>query len=212
MPTDHVVEQGDHISKLAEKYGFLDHRNIWDDPANASLKSLRDNPWVLFPGDLIRIPDKLLRTESVPTTKVHTFRVKLERLKLKLQIKDHEDNPIANTPVSLNVEGSVKSLTTDGEGKTEREILKTAVNGMLTVTDLEVPLKIGHLDPVDKISGQKARLNNLGYNAGAPDGPEGPDNIQFRSAVEEFQCDQKMKVDGVCSPETQAKLKEVHGS
>jgi N-acetylmuramoyl-L-alanine amidase len=207
MPT-HVVKQGEHIWQIAEKYGFYDHRTIWDHPNNASIKGAR-TPGVLFPGDEIHIPDKEKKDESKPTGAIHTFVLKKERLLLKLQIKDHEDNPIADTPVKVSVEGDTKSLTTDGDGKCEREVLKTAVVGTLFVTELEVPLKIGHLDPVDKLSGQKARLNNLGYDAGDPAGPE---DMKSKAAVEEFQCDHDLDVDGVCGPDTQGKLKEKHGS
>jgi N-acetylmuramoyl-L-alanine amidase len=212
MAIDHVVKQGEHISRIAEKYGFLDHRTIWEHPENASLKNLRDNPWILFPGDVVHIPDKLVKKELVPTTKTHTFKLKLERLKLKVAVKDHEDNPIANTPLQMNVEGSVKSLTTDGDGKAEREILKSAAKGMVTITDFEIPLRIGDLDPVEELSGQKARLNNLGYDAGDPRGPEGPDDQRFRSAVEEFQCDNDLDVTGVCDEGTQVALEDKHGS
>jgi hypothetical protein len=81
---------------------------------------------------------------------------------------------------------------------------------------LSLPLKIGYLDPVTTVPGQVARLNNLGYDAGlvgredrAPRDEEG--QRQFRSAVEEFQCDHGLAVDGKCGPVTQAKLKKVHG-
>ena len=79
---------------------------------------------------------------------------------------------------------------------------------MLTVHDIEIPLKIGDLDPVEERTGQQARLDNLGYRAG-PVGGDNPE--QFRSAVEEFQCDQDMKVTGDCDSTTQARLKKAHG-
>ena len=69
------------------------------------------------------------------------------------------------------------------------------------------PIKIGHLDPVDELSGQIGHLNNLGYFAGRLDGS---DTHAFESAVEEFQCDNGLTVDGVCGPNTQSKLKQVH--
>lgn len=207
MPT-HVVVQGEHIWRIAEKYGYREHATIWEHPNNAAINSSR-KPGVLFPGDEIHIPDKKEKTESKSTGAVHTFALKTERLLLKLLIKDHEDTPIATTPIKVSVEGDTKSLTTDGDGKAEREILKTAAVGTLFVTDLEVPLKIGHLDPVDKLSGQKARLNNLGYDAGDPAGEE---DMQYKAAVEEFQCDQDLHVDGICGPNTQGKLEEAHGS
>jgi hypothetical protein len=205
----HVVKQGEHISAIAEKYGFRKHSLVWDDPSNSEIKSERDNPWVLYPGDQLTIPEKQVKTESVATTRVHVFRVPSEKLLLRIVVKDNEGNPIANTPCKLVVAGEESSLTTDGGGKIQKDIPKTAIEGRLTIKDIEVPLKIGHLDPVDKLSGQKARLNNLGYDAGDPAGSE---DLQFRSAVEEFQCDQHLAIDGVCGPATQGKLKEVHGA
>jgi peptidoglycan hydrolase-like protein with peptidoglycan-binding domain len=37
------------------------------------------------------------------------------------------------------------------------------------------------------------------------------DEARFKSAVEEFQCDHGLAVDGKCGPKTQAKLEEIHG-
>jgi hypothetical protein len=91
----------------------------------------------------------------------------------------------------------------------------TAQKGALVVNSDQTPfeneffaLKIGHLDPVDTISGQRARLNNLGYFAGDSDDPSDP---AFESAAEEFQCDHSLTVDGIVGPQTQAQLKKVHG-
>jgi Putative peptidoglycan binding domain len=73
---------------------------------------------------------------------------------------------------------------------------------------LAIPVKIGHLDPVDTISGQQARLSNLGYFLGDIDGN---DASAFRIAVGEFQCEHGLTVDGICGSKTQAKLKDAHG-
>jgi peptidoglycan hydrolase-like protein with peptidoglycan-binding domain len=64
---------------------------------------------------------------------------------------------------------------------------------------------------VEELSGQLWRLNNLGYRAGGGEAPAANDP-DFLSAVEEFQCDYALTVDGVCGPATQAKLKDIHGS
>jgi N-acetylmuramoyl-L-alanine amidase len=77
--------------------------------------------------------------------------------------------------------------------------------------DLNVAIAIGHLDPVDTVTGQIGRLNNLGYDAGEVQEPvDDAAKEQFRSAVEEFQCNERLTVDGKCGPQTQAKLKQVH--
>ena len=61
---------------------------------------------------------------------------------------------------------------------------------------------------MDEVSGQLKRLRNLGYYA-LPD--EQPDTKLFLAAIEEFQCEHDLNVDGVCGPLTQAKLKDVYG-
>lgn len=214
MASYHTVEQGDHLSKIAKKYGFSDYRTIWDHGQNADLRQKRPNPNVLFPGDRLYIPDKELKSVSRSTNQQHTFQVKAQRLKLRLVLEDLYEKPIANAPCELHVESEIHQLTTDGRGKIEQDIPTTAENVRLIIRsketaldDLIIPIKIGHLDPVDEMTGQQARLANLGYYTGPIDGQENP---AFRLAVEEFQCDQGLAVDGVCGPQAQAKLKLVH--
>jgi Putative peptidoglycan binding domain/LysM domain len=208
MATTYTVKQGDHVSKLAKQFGFADFRTIWDHPNNAALKKLRQNPNVLAPGDQLFIPDKQVKKESRPTGATHRFKAPATTLFLRIVVKNLDDQPVANTPCKLQIEDQTFQLTTDGKGKIEKEIPKTAENGALTIGGEESPIKIGHLDPVDQISGYRARLNNLGYNAGDSDDPNDP---QLRSAIEEFQCDRNLTVDGICGQQTQTTLKQIHG-
>ncbi|HEY6945459.1 MAG TPA: LysM domain-containing protein, partial [Candidatus Acidoferrum sp.] len=71
MSETHIVEQGEHLSQIAKKYGFPDYKIVWDHPENADLKKLRKNPNILFPGDQVFIPDKEEKEESGPTDKRH---------------------------------------------------------------------------------------------------------------------------------------------
>jgi hypothetical protein len=215
MATEHPVAQGEHLARIAKQYGFSDYRTIWDHPKNAKLKQERQNPNVLHPGDRLHIPDREVREESRATDQKHRFKVKGSRLMLRLVLEDIYERPIANAPCELFIEGDKQDVTTDGKGKIEVSIPPTAENGLLKVKSTEtaidgiaIPVKIGHLDPVEEITGQKARLGNLGYYGGAIDDKQ--DN-EFRLAVEEFQCEHALAVDGVCGPATRAKLKSVHG-
>jgi hypothetical protein len=210
---EHVVQQGEHISALAKKYKFFDYRQIWDDPSNAELKAKRGNPNVLFPGDVVNIPDKEVKKLAKETAQVHTFQVKPKPLKLRIDIKDYFDKPYADTPCVLEVDGDPKALKTDSKGLIEREIQPAATAGKLVVRGSEIEVRIGHLDPVEEESGQIARLNNLGYAAGPL---ETPDKERLRSAIEEFQADQHIRdgkgnVTGICDKATQAKLLKAHG-
>src|SRR5579883_403072 len=187
-PNDYTIQQGDYISKIAEERGFSDYKTIWDHGNNADLKAKRTTPNVLLPGDKLYIPDRETRTEVRSTDAKHEFTLSGKPLKLRLVIHDMEDKPVSGKPCDLKVTGSpeVSPLTTDGTGKVERDIEKTAQAGTFKLKDaglpidLDLTLQIGHLDPVDSTTGQKARLNNLGYDAGVVNDEM---TLQFKSAV-----------------------------
>ncbi len=220
MATHHTVEQGEHLSGIALKYGFVDYRTIWNHPENAELKKKRENPNVLFPNDRLFIPEKGVKEFSRSTEKQHRFKLLTKPLRLRIRLEKGYDTPIANTKCELIVESEVKKLTSDGKGQIEDRISKTAESATLIIKDtlifkgqkvpfdIQVPVKIGHLDPVEERSGQQARLTNLGYYRGPTDET---DEAELLSAIEEFQCEHNLTVDGKCGPKTQAKLKEVHG-
>lgn len=215
----HTVKQGEYLSKISRQYGFADWKTIWDDAQNVDLKKKRQNPNVLYPGDKLVIPDREQKEVPASTEERHKFQVKRNKLKLCLVLEDIYEKPIANTKCELILDGKPFNLTTDGKGKIEKEIMIGAEVGFLIIKNQEtalpeavLPLRIGHLDPVEEESGQKARLNNLGYFASTFEGNEEADNRQmFLSAIEEFQCDHGLTVDGICGPQTQAKLKDIHG-
>jgi hypothetical protein len=209
MPS-HTLRQGDHLSRVAQQYGFRDYRLIWDDPQNADLKKKRGNPNVLLPGDVLFIPAKQQKTETRPTTDVHTFRLKAARLMLRLVVRDFDNRPIPGTACELEVEGRKYALTTDGQGRIQQAIPATAENAVLriAVLEMELPVKIGHLDPPDETSGWRQRLINLGYHFNPLD--DG-DETKLSHAIEEFQCDHGLKVTGQLDSATQAKLKDEHG-
>ena len=228
MSTIHTVVQGEHLSHIARKYGFTSFRPIWRAGENAELREKRKTPDVLFPGDQVFIPDKGIREEPRPTDQRHRFVKEGETLLLRIVLKGFRDEALRGHQGTLQVESDGKDFTLNADGLVERQIGPTAETGLLldkgkaaalAEAQRELHLKIGHLDPVDELSGQIARLNNLGYNAGVlPSRPLTPReeaelraSMAFRSAVEEFQCDAGLVVDGKCGKQTQAKLVSTHG-
>jgi hypothetical protein len=209
MP-NYTVHQGDHLSGIAEQFGFQNIDTIWNHPNNAALKQLRKNPHILFPGDVLFIPDKTDKNAPAPTTKLNKFQIDLTKLKLNLKLQDVNGDPIASKPVTITLEGEiVPPPSTNGSGQTSSTIKKSAKNGLLMVGDLQFPFLVGSLDPIDQPTGQIARLNNLGYEAGDT---TTVDADAFESAVEEFQCDNGIKpVTGKCDASTQGTLQKVHG-
>ena len=188
----HTVKQGEYLSKIAKEYGFADYKAIWNHPENAEFKKKRKNPNILYVGDKLFVPVKEEKEVSGATEQRHRFEVIRSGLKLRLVLKDIGYKPLANTKCVLHVDGEEFELTSDDQGLVEHAIPSSAEQARLQVDDpnspidLEVPIHIGHLDPIDTVPGQKARLNNLGYFAGPLDKE---DEALFKSAVEEFQCD-----------------------
>jgi LysM repeat protein len=216
MATDYTVQQGDYLSKIANDFGFSDYRTIWNHPDNAELKSKRKNPNVLYPGDKLVIPDRQLREESCAVDKKHIFNVKRPELRLRLVLEDMYEKPIANAQCLLTVESDFRTITTDAQGKIDEPLPPATTSATLIIQDakqthlnsVRIPIKIGHLDPLEELSGQKARLKNLGYFPGKGDDNNDP---QFVTAVERFQAEHGLTVDGICGPKTQGKLMDVHG-
>jgi N-acetylmuramoyl-L-alanine amidase len=222
----YYIQQGDHLAKVARENGFADFNTIWDAAENKDLKEKRKNPNILFPGDKVFIPEKETKEESRATEKKHRFELHGDPLKLRVVLMGLKNKPLEGHQCTFTVETDTEEITTKSDGLLKKEISETAQTGKLVDrgkpgdkfgTEREIPLKIGHLDPADEISGQVARLNNLGYLAGDPTVPLGKSQEeedryrQFQSAIEEFQCDFGLKVDGICGKQTQDKLIKAHG-
>lgn len=204
----HTVKQGEHVVRLAYEHGFRDWTKVWQNGANADLRSLRENPNVLLPGDELFLPDFLEKGEFCGTGQVHPFTAPALNLQLKIVVRDVNGDPIPSCECLLAFDGNDRTLVTDGEGKLNEEIPPGTTSGEIRIRGSVYRLSIGHLDPVEEKTGQRARLANLGYYF---EEDEDLDDEKFRSAVEEFQCDHDLDVDGKCGPNTQKKLKKVHG-
>lgn len=220
MPIQYFVKQGDYLASIAKAHGHPDWRTIWNDGANAALRKKRGNPNVLYVGDALSIPDLNVKQVDAPTDQRHRFQVSRSPLTLGLTLLDAQRRSIANRACILTVDGEASVVTSDGNGLVRKPIPHDAKTASIRIppaqedeTEVVIPLLIGHLDPVDTVEGQAQRLNNLGYFAGPFEGRDKAENAELlRSAIEEFQCDQSLAVDGDCGAQTQGRLLKVHGS
>lgn len=213
MAFSHIVKDGDHLSKIAKRFGFRSFRTVWNDAGNALLRALRVNPNVLLPGDVVFIPDKQDRDEAVQTGRRHTFFTTTPSLRLRVVLKDRFDTPLGGEPCTLEIDGDARPVITSNDGVIERSIAVNAEGGQLSIVGVAVPVGIGRLHPVDDASGWLARLNNLGYHGGDTVNASTAD---LRSAVEEFQCDFGLPVvglaaDGALDGKTKQALLAAHG-
>jgi len=216
MADYHTVEQGECLASIAKKYGFPDYQKIYNHPENSDFKKSHPNPNVVFPGDSIFIPDMEVKDYSRPTEKKHSFKLHRQPTVVRIVVADEKGKPYSGNKYKLTIGYKTYEGTTGSDGLIEREVDADEQLGELTVWwkgDSQIltcnwTLQIGHLDPVEEITGIQGRLNNLGFDCGEVDGIIGP---QTEAAVRAFQEENSLKVDGIPGPKTQAKLKEVHG-
>jgi len=211
----HTVEQGECLSSLAKQHKLQSWRRIYNHPENASFRQARPNPNLIYPGDLVYIPDVEVGNEGKPTDQEHKFVVKQEKTMLRIVVADEDGVPYKQNEYRLTIGDDVYEGKTNDHGMVEQAIDPQAFSGELTVWWRGAPrrrctwkLNIGHLDPIEQMSGIQARLNNLGYQSGPVDGIRGPITT---AAVKKFQTKHKLAVDGIPGPITQGKLREVHG-
>lgn len=211
MTKKHEVQQGEHLSRIAEQHGFGDYGPIWEHPENAGLRELRNDPHVLAPGDVVVIPDPEPASKFLQTGSRWTFRLGARPVHLRLRLVGMFNEPLANIECTLEVEGKSSKLKTDDDGNLDMEVPAKAEKAKLTHGDTAWEVRIGHLDPVEMKTGLRARLNNLGYWVGAAD--ENPvDEEVMKQSIEFFQNDFGLAVTGEADAGTVQKLREAHGS
>lgn len=213
MPLLHTIQQGEHLSAIAKRYGFENFETIWNDKDNKELRRRRENPNALLPGDEVVVPDKAERVFSRRTMRQHPFTVHTHRLKFKLRLVDLFGDPVANSECTIEVDGEQLDRTTDGDGRLEVPARRSTTSVKVTAVDhaLCYDLAVGHLDPVAEPPGVRKRLSNLGYHVGPGDQPQAMQDVWMAHAIEFFQDDEDLTVDRERSEELVAQLRERHG-
>jgi hypothetical protein len=209
-----TVEQGDHLPGIANENGFSDWHTIWDDPNNAQLRQQRTDPGVLAPGDRLYIPDKKQSDgEKAPSGSTARFRVKRSLPKLRLIVRGFGGRPLANTDCKVTVSGASTTAHTGADGLVEIDLAPDATEATLEANGQSWTLKIGHLDPPDTDTGLWARLRNLGYlvDEETQEQESQPDAGALAFAIELFQRDHQLTVDGTDVQSVKDKLREIYG-
>lgn len=213
-PGYHLVEQGEYLSKIARGYGVPKWQSIWDHPQNKELRELRENPEILHPGDEVFIPMPETKVESGATEQRHRFVLHSAHIELALIIQDENTKARRKESFIMIVDGETFSNleirgTLDNEGMLRCDLPSDTERCLLRVGKLVYHLQVGHLDPVDTLTGQQQRLKNLGYHHGLEHSDE--QEVSHADAIKLFQADHHLQVDGICGPATQTKLLKIHG-
>lgn len=221
MSTEHIVQEGEHLAGIAAQHGFSDVDTIFSHPENAELKKTRANPNLLLAGDRVFIPDPEAKEEGASTEQRTVFAVKSLGLELHVKVVNQGFEAFQGDVV-LHVGNTSTPMTPKGEVfESFLDPLAKEAELRFPVSETErkrppIPLEPGRLDPIETLSGQQQRLNNLGYFAGfVKTEATDPKKIdpQFLWAVQEFQCDHMGpgEADGVIGKKTLDKLKQVYG-
>lgn len=212
----YTIEEGDCLSSLAREHGFKSYHRIYEHPKNADLRKKRPNPNLLYPGDVLFIPDLEQKHQSGATDTRHSFRLVRPNVKLRMKLLDKLGRPYKYKKYRVDVAGKQFFGHTSAKGLVEEQIPADATEGTLNLwladqnaehATTTMPLRIGYLDPVDEVSGVQARLNHLGFDCGPIDGIAGP---RTAAALAAFQKIAGLKETGVIDAATRGKLQHLH--
>lgn len=218
MGTYYTIQQGDCLNSLAKQHGFADFATLYRHPENAAFREKRPNPNIIFPGDILFIPDRRVQEIPCATDQGHKFTLAQKKVYLRLCLQDDLHNPYPNTKYRLTVDGVDFAGATDSTGLLQQEIPADAADGEITIfpfpDDPSDPgytftLKLGHLDPIDEDSGVDARLINLGFGPTDTEDAEWSDDSKGE-ALKAFQDRFGLEITGLADDATRQKLRALH--
>lgn len=211
MP-DYTIEAGDCLLNLAHAHGLL-WETIWNHPNNSQLKARREDPNILLPGDVLFIPEKRQKEQQKSTDQTHKFVRLGTPAKVRLRLLDFQRHPRRNVRYSASVDGRRSEGVSDSDGMIEFVAPPDAREVHLLLTENgrqeEHRLQLGHMDPLETISGVQRRLANLGYHCGGEDGELGD---ATRAALRAFQRERQLPESGETDDATRSALRQLHGS
>lgn len=206
----YIVKQGDHLAKIAFLRG-CDPDAIWSNPKNDTLAKKRKTGAMLHPGDILFVPPDPGGAKDVTkgTNNRYTATVPTVPIAVRLVLDPRGSRKASNQPFKVVGAGKkpVEGTTDDdGTARFEVPVLVREVVVHYPKLGIEMPVHIGSLDPIEEKSGQKQRLQNLGY---LPVGREISD-AELASGLARFQRAQGIPVDGRAGPDTLDALARAH--
>ena len=144
------------------------------------------------------------------TENQHLFQKKGDKVELRLRLLDWTGEPRANQPYRLFINLVGMQGETDEMGELKETIPANAQKAELQLIDSgeQFELLLGHLDPIEEISGIQGRLENLGYHTHTIDNDFGP---RTQKNLCRFQLAKDLPVSGEPDDPTRKKLAEEHG-
>jgi len=127
------------------------------------------------------------------------------------EVTGFEQEPWADCPFNLIIDGETIEGKTDGDGFVDVPIPPNAQQGELIMNPGEpderiIPLQLGTLGAAGEIAGMKRRLSNLGYNCGEQSNEITDD---FREVLRLFQEAYELEISGEPDDATKDKISEL---
>lgn len=217
-PPPHEVKQGECIAKLAFNYGLAPD-TIWNHPENAKLKADRKELHILNSKDVVFIPPKTLKKISVNAGEQIALQQQSALEKLRIRFLHYDDTPRTELPFLVSIKTSKNDVWPNAQGKTDAagfvivDVPPNAVFAEILLGEGEGQeiheFNLGFVDPIDTVSGVKARLNNLGFECGEE--TEEMNELTI-GAIRAFQRRYGLEVNGERDDKTLALLQEKFGS
>src|SRR5690242_16003658 len=107
----YVIRQGDYLSKLAFTRGFS-APEIWNHPRNADLRKRRGDMDILYPGDILFLPESPPKPFGVSRGNGNDYAASVPTVDVHVILKDAH-GPIANESFVVDGFGEPLSGTTN---------------------------------------------------------------------------------------------------
>ncbi len=219
MPRAHVIEAGDWLGDLAERFGVGHWSHIWNDPANAELRERRASPDLVMIGDVVQIPDAAPHDVEVAAGQRAVFVASGAPAVLKLRISGlgrclEFFGPIEYELVAGDV--VVSGTITANDQVLEVPLHPSVRQAVLTLAKERYELDIGGLGPASEHRGALARLEALGFavDVGTPTSDR-PGRVQavdpLKAALLAFQSRMGLERTGELDDTTRDALETMYG-
>ena len=188
-----VVQQGDHVRKLAFRAG-VSPDEVWGHDKNKELVARRKSMDLLCPGDVLHLPSSPRAGLDLSASTTNKYRATVPTVAVRLKLSDSEQT-WSNEPFLVHgLEGTEPLAGTTGpEGEVAFEVPVHVREVTLSLRDgfCIVPLRIGDLDPAEEPNGALQRLRALRY---LPDGE--CDDAMVASALRRLREDHGLPAEG----------------
>jgi hypothetical protein len=162
----YVIRQGDYLARLAYRFGF-DADTVWSGPENEQLRQdgrLSQDPNILRPTDMlyIPVPNEPPVTHSLSTGTTNTFVADVPAVTVTVKFTDPA---LASQPYAVRELPELTSVTSAGDGTVtfSAPVLLRTATIVFADSGATFVCNIGHLDPIDSLTGVFQRLQHLGF-------------------------------------------------